>query len=119
MVKQRTKEDWSEEHIAKFWDWISQNEFWQSKYFTKQVGLGITNYISKYVKPKGKYLDYGCGSGHLLDLMTKKMTVKSWGIEYSPESLAIVNSKLQGRNSWMGCHQLSSFPSNFDSDFFN
>jgi SAM-dependent methyltransferase len=115
----KTQEHWDEKHISTFWDWVSGSPYWQSKYFTKQVGLGIKNFLNLKVNLKGSYLDYGCGSGHFLELMVKNPQLKCFGLEYSPNSRDLVSDKLKNQENWGRCEILTGFPSLYEENQFD
>lgn len=115
----KTQEFWTENHISIFWDWVSSSKYWQNKYFTNQLGRGIKRFIKSKIDLEGEYLDYGCGSGHLLELMISTDKLNCYGLEYSPQSQEIVSAKMKGKPNWKGCSILSKTPSDFKSNQFD
>lgn len=78
--------EWTEEKIKNFWDFASHSPSLSKRYFTDEVGDALLAFVESRVKITGLVLDYGSGSGHLLEkLITKKINCK--GADYSEESL--------------------------------
>lgn len=82
----RTAEDWSPEHVVKFWDWQSRQPRVQASYFSYQAGAAITNYLRLRGLLTGRILDYGCGPGYLVEQLARQ-GVEVWGADSSSESL--------------------------------
>lgn len=70
------------------------------------------------MKLTGYYLDYGCGSGQLLEIVIKQNSLICYGLDYSENSVQEVNKKIKS-NNWKGASLLRSFPSSYESDFFD
>ncbi len=114
----KTQQFWEERHINDFWNWVSQSEYWKTKYFTRQVGRGLVKFISKKIPKHLNHLDYGCGNGDLLNLLIKESRCLYYGLEYSEESAKLVESNMSGFDNWKGCSILKSFPSELEAEKF-
>lgn len=89
---------WDEKLIIKFWDYYSH---FPEKYFTYQFGGNIVNTLAKEVKPGSKILDYGCGTGFLIDHFLGK-AFDTYGADTSPASVQFVNEKYKNRTAFKG-----------------
>jgi len=114
----KTKEDWTLDQVADFWDWYSSKSRFRNRYFTASVGKGIKNFIKGKIKLSGKYLDYGSGTGHMLELMMAEKGLQCYGADFSENSVDDVNKKLNGDN-WNGAELLRELPSTLKSDGYD
>jgi ubiquinone/menaquinone biosynthesis C-methylase UbiE len=121
MSRHKTKlgEDWSLQNISDFWDWYSSKDYLQNNYFTSTASPGVVRFCKKNIKLKGRYLDFGCGSGQLLEQFSKETTLECYGADYSVESLSKVNDKLKNRKNWKGTTLIREYPFNFQSNTFD
>lgn len=92
------KLEWNNINIKKFWDFHSKNN--PQDFFTYQYGA----YISKLVKIKveDKVLDYGCGSGDLVDhlcLSSKNV----YGMDFATEAVHSVQERYKNNSSFNNC----------------
>lgn len=94
--------EWSDEKVARFWDFQNQYKPFEDTWFTKQVGSGIINFISKHVKIKGTVLDYGTGKGHLVEHILNLNSGEVFGFDFSQESKKNVDEKYQNRENYRG-----------------
>jgi ubiquinone/menaquinone biosynthesis C-methylase UbiE len=87
--------DWTEQNIADFWDWHSRSVSLQNQYFASVMAPGIVQYLKKKGLIKGDVLDYGCGTGHLLEQMVKIEGVNFYGLDFSADSIAATRETTQ------------------------
>ena len=90
--------DWTAEDIASFWDWQSINASRHGQYFTASMAPGIVRFLKKNNLLKGAVLDYGCGTGYLLEQMAKEKDVDLYGLDFSADSIAASKNRT-GHNS--------------------
>jgi 2-polyprenyl-3-methyl-5-hydroxy-6-metoxy-1,4-benzoquinol methylase len=89
---------WTQEMVSKFWDWQSQ---YPETYFTYQFGDAIAHCMRKYLRGRNSILDYGCGVGYLLKHLCQYGD-QIYGTDISPESVAKVNSLMEGVSGFSG-----------------
>lgn len=118
MVRKRTEIDWTDHHIARFWEWYGSSSIRDSSYFTAHVGKGIVRFIAESGILEGRVLDYGCGKGHLLNELLR-WNLECFGAELSPKATQDVNSAFQKNENWHGCRLIDGFTTDYPSDYFN
>jgi len=103
MIKYKRLE-WTSEQVSKFWDYESK---FPENYFSKQVGNNLAAYIKNSFPDKKTVLDFGCGPGFLMEYLIEK-DFQVAGLEFSKESLQIVNQKLSGNPNFSGAFEFDS-----------
>jgi 2-polyprenyl-3-methyl-5-hydroxy-6-metoxy-1,4-benzoquinol methylase len=110
--------DWTDEHVRQFWDWFGTSEAQAGMYFSFLSLDHILNILGSLKVLQGRYLDYGCGRGHLAGALLER-GLECGGIDLSPESRAIVNQK-QGKNkAWLGAVSPQEAPAHFPARSFD
>jgi SAM-dependent methyltransferase len=112
----KTEADWTLDHISAFWDWHAGSPRRQQNYFTSMVGGGIVRFMQRHVPLRGRLLDYGCGTGQLLEILAE-YPIDAYGLDFSPESVDLVEQRLRGRPNWRGA--VSGFPAPFSDQHFD
>lgn len=102
--------DWTPQTIARFFAWLGTNPHKKDIYFSLQVGTALVRFLEMADVLKGHVIDYGCGPGYLLDLLTEK-NIELHGADFSAEAVQIVNSRLAGRPRWNGVKLIRQMPS--------
>lgn len=90
--------NWTEENVAKFWDYTSQ---FPELYFTYRCGGSVVKKFKKYLKKDCNVLDYGCGTGFLIPHLLK-FGVNVMGLDFSDKSVESVNKKFSGEPYFKG-----------------
>jgi 2-polyprenyl-3-methyl-5-hydroxy-6-metoxy-1,4-benzoquinol methylase len=93
---------WDSSLVNKFWDKMSQDP---EKYFTYQFGAVIAKKLAKHVRPNGRVLDYGCGTGFLLPHLANQH-FQVFGTDTSPESVKFVNERFHEIHAFGGAKLL-------------
>src|SRR5579872_5709670 len=93
--------DWSDEHVRRFWDWFGTNAALRDLYFSYLALDHILNILSSIDVLRGKSLDYGCGGGHLVEAMLER-GLQCAAIDFSSESRKQVNEKHAAEKAWLG-----------------
>jgi len=111
--------DWTQEKISRIWDFYSRGD---NDYFSKSVGDSIIKLTKKKFTLQGKVIDFGCGSGHLIEKLIKEKMLSA-GFDLSEDSLHTVEEKFKTNPYFLGTFQSKSFPtkikdSSFDVVFF-
>jgi SAM-dependent methyltransferase len=102
--------EWTPQSIARFFGWMGTNPHKQDGYFSLQVGEALVRFLDLAGVLKGRVIDYGCGPGYLLNLLSEKK-VQLFGADFSAEAVDIVNQRLSGRPGWNGVKLIRSMPS--------
>jgi 2-polyprenyl-3-methyl-5-hydroxy-6-metoxy-1,4-benzoquinol methylase len=90
--------DWSDDHIDRFWDyWSCRPEV----YFSEAYGNSIVGFSASYLKPECRVLDFGCGTGGLIEALTDH-GYRTTGLEFSPRSRENVAERYSGRGDFEG-----------------
>jgi SAM-dependent methyltransferase len=118
MPIRKTGQDWTGEHVKRFWDWWAGNLHLQSEYFSLQVRKGVCNLLQFTGRLRGKVLDYGCGPGYLLEELASR-GLETCGADFSRDSIAATNRRLAGRNGWRGAVPIDAFRTSFDPQSFD
>lgn len=95
--------NWTPEKISNFWDYLSQ---FPEHYFTYQFGDILVDRMSKHLQGKHTVLDYGCGVGYLIPHLLKR-NLHVTGLEFSPQSIKIVNNKFASEKNFRGVYELN------------
>lgn len=91
---------WTPELVNKFWDGVAQTEL-DSLSFGKVAGPQFLELISDYLVPGGSHLDYGAGSGHVLQLLLDR-GLNAAGFDPSPERQALLLAKIGQHKNFLG-----------------
>ena len=102
--------EWTEPTIARFFARMGTNPYMKDVYFSLQVGKALVRFLDLARVIKGRVIDYGCGPGHLLDLLAEK-NVELHGADFSTEAVDIVNQRFAGKSGWNGVKLIRSMPS--------
>lgn len=109
---------WTDETVARFWDYWATRSVQDEAYFSFAVGEGLINLARWQGCLRGEVLDYGCAKGHL----TEKLLAEAVGVtavDFSPASIAALNARFAGRPNWRGGTALSSLPSSLPAESFD
>lgn len=103
MVK---KIQWTPELVNKFWDGVAQTEL-DNLSFGKVAGPQFLELISNYLVPSGTHLDYGAGSGHVLQLLLDR-GLNAAGFDPSPDRQALLLAKIGQHKNFLGVRDVDS-----------
>ncbi len=92
---------WTPEHIERFWDWWGSNPALSKHYFSKRNGEAVLDQIRRYVQFTGTVVDLGAGPGYIVDLLVGR-GVKTLAVDTSPDSLAILERRMEGLGNFLG-----------------
>jgi ubiquinone/menaquinone biosynthesis C-methylase UbiE len=118
-ISKKQPKDWKPFNIANFWNWISQNPASQTEYFTSGVGIGLVRLLRKQKMLKGKVLDYGCGAGHLLNLMVDEPTGDYYGLDFSPDSIEATRHRTNNSSRIKELLWIENLPCDFNNNQFD
>lgn len=95
--------DWSDVLIKRFWNYYSN---YPELYFTYQYGNNIVNQFSDHFNSNCKILDYGCGTGFLIEHLLKH-PVDVFGTDVSEDTVEFVNKKYNTIENFKGAFLLN------------
>ncbi len=91
---------WTPQLVNKFWDGVAQTEL-DNLSFGKVAGPNFIALISDYLAPGGRHLDFGAGSGHILQLLLDR-GLNAAGFDPSPDRQATLIEKIGAHKNFMG-----------------
>jgi 2-polyprenyl-3-methyl-5-hydroxy-6-metoxy-1,4-benzoquinol methylase len=91
---------WTPELVNKFWDGVAQTEL-DNLSFGKVAGPKFLELISRYLVPGGDHLDFGAGSGHVLQLLLDR-GLNAAGFDPSPDRQALLVAKIGQHKNFLG-----------------
>ena len=95
-------------------EWFRRNKKdLESEQANKAIDV-LVDWLTPFQKELSKILDIGCGSGHILNQMSKKLMVKGYGVEPSIEAVAYINSKFPSLHAKVGFGDDVPFKEKFD-----
>lgn len=97
---------WTPQLVNKFWDGVAQTEL-DNLSFGKVAGPKFLELISMYLVPGGSHLDFGAGSGHVLQLLLDR-GLNSAGFDPSPDRQALLVAKIGQHKNFLGIKGLDS-----------
>lgn len=118
-IVRKKPSDWTKEDIASFWDWQSKNRVRQQQYFTATMAPGIVKFLKKKGLLKGNVLDYGCGTGNLLEQMLNQSDADFYGVDFSVESIEETRKKTANKYNLKELVVIDNLPTPFKDEQFN
>lgn len=92
--------EWTQDLVNKFWDGVAQTEL-DSLSFGKVAGPQFLELISKYLVEGRTYLDFGAGSGHVLQLLLDR-GLHAAGFDPAPDRHSRLIEKIGRHNNFLG-----------------
>lgn len=91
--------EWTDEKIARLWNYYSKTVRFNASYFTKSLGSEILKLAAKILPPwhQKVILDYGCGAGFLYEHIVKlALPIQEYiGLDFSDKSIEALQCKSQ------------------------
>lgn len=97
---------WTPQLVNKFWDGVAQTEL-DNLSFGKVAGPKFLELINKYLSPDGSHLDFGAGSGHVLQLLLNR-GLNAAGFDPSPDRQALLVAKIGQHKNFLGIKSVDS-----------
>lgn len=97
---------WTPQLVNKFWDGVAQTEL-DNLSFGKVAGPQFLELISNYLVPGGSCLDFGAGSGHMLQLLMDR-GLNAAGYDPSPDRQALLLAKIGQHQNFLGVKGVDS-----------
>ncbi|MCS7232330.1 MAG: methyltransferase domain-containing protein [Elusimicrobiota bacterium] len=106
---------WTKEKIKNFWaTYQTLPEFVQTKFLPEEFYRNLLNYTKKFITPKGKVLDIGCGVGKLVANLFRE-GYEVYGVDVSDVNIENLKIKLPHIKFFVG--EITKLP--FDDNFFD
>jgi 2-polyprenyl-3-methyl-5-hydroxy-6-metoxy-1,4-benzoquinol methylase len=94
-------------NTTSYWDYIFKQEGWKHQRFYP----ALYGRVCDLVPENSKVVDIGCGTGVLLDMLTKKRHVRGYGIDFSEEAINRLKQKwLEGEVKDVRDLKMNHFP---------
>jgi 2-polyprenyl-3-methyl-5-hydroxy-6-metoxy-1,4-benzoquinol methylase len=104
------RNDWSPEHVRRYWEWVSSNPYLHKIYFSRQVAGQLATILDAAGLLNGKILDYGCGPGYFVKYLAD-MKMDVMGADFSSESIDSHHSRGDTRHlNLININNLSTVP---------
>jgi SAM-dependent methyltransferase len=110
--------EWNPEQVRRYWNWLGHNPFNQSTYFSFRVGRGVVRFLDAAGLLRGRILDFGCGTGHLLKELLGR-GLDCYGADSSDEAVARVNKDFSAFSNWHGAELTGRFTTSHPDHFFD
>ncbi len=110
--------EWNPERIRRYWNWLGHNPFNQATYFSFRVGRGVVRVLDAAGILRGRVLDFGCGTGHLLKELLGR-GLECYGADSSDEAVARVNQDFSALANWRGAELTERFATRHPDHFFD
>ena len=112
--------DWTDEKVARFWNFRNNYKPYDATWFTLQAGYGVLKLANKQHALKGKILDYGTGKGYLIGhLLENYPATELYACDFTDSLVNEVGKKYADKKAFKGCKLLTQLPSDYEQDFFD
>jgi SAM-dependent methyltransferase len=102
---------WDDEKISRLWDYYSRTPPYSDIYFSKVVGDRVI-LTSDLPMQALDVIDFGCGPGFMWDhIRTLRPNWRYVGLDFSPDSVAALQTKAHGHAGFGGAHHIKQLPS--------
>ena len=111
--------EWDDRKVSNLWNYYSRTPPYCNVYFAKIFGKYILKKTDLPLNQNLTILDFGCGPGYLWDhLCYLKAHWNYTGIDFSKNSIKILNKKGNGHTQFKTANLIQSFPVNIcDASF--
>lgn len=112
--------EWTDEKIARFWNFRNNNMNFDQTWFTEQVGDAVLKFVNKKAPIKGKVLDYGTGKGFLVEhLLNGYPGIEVYACDFTDTVAAGTGEKYKNRPQFKGCKHISKLPTDYTDASFD
>ena len=92
--------EWTPELVNQFWDGVAQTRLDELS-FGRVAGPVFLDLIAKFLYPEGRHLDYGAGSGHIIQLMADR-GYRTAGFDPSPDRQSALMRRVGNHRNFLG-----------------
>jgi len=88
--------NWTDATVSSLWDYYSNNKSYSDQYFAKQFGAHIVRFAHKHIPTSphaGVVIDYGCGTGYLIQYLMDQKFERVIGVDFSKQSICEARSQ--------------------------
>lgn len=101
---------WTRGKIARFWNQYAAVAVRDQLYFSRTIGPSLLRTVRRHgVSLAGNILDFGCGPGHLLELLAK-YGGSYQGVDFSKVSVDAAHRRLRGRRGFAAVAAVDALP---------
>ena len=100
--------NWTDDSVERFWNYYATQT--KISYFAQQVGRDVFRIAQKHIAFKGNVLDYGCGKGHLIDVLLENGLTNIYGADFSLDSVEHVKKSFADRKGFNAGYVLTELP---------
>ncbi|MEO6671552.1 MAG: class I SAM-dependent methyltransferase [Ferruginibacter sp.] len=112
--------EWTDEKVARFWNFRNTYTPYDNTWFTQQVGSAVLKLANEKSHLKGNILDYGTGKGYLIGhLLENFPAVELFACDFTDSLAHEVDQKYKDYKAFNGCKLLTQLPSSYENDFFD
>jgi 2-polyprenyl-3-methyl-5-hydroxy-6-metoxy-1,4-benzoquinol methylase len=104
--------EWTREKSSRWWDETSSRH--QDRYFSQRYGaalIGLVQLFGVRNLRRSQVLDFGCGSGYLLDALLSR-NIPCAGADFSEDSVSVVEKRLGDNTLFQGVQLVRGLPTN-------
>src|SRR6185369_18084315 len=88
--------EWTDEKVARFWDFRNKYQPFDDTWFTRQAGDMVLKWANSQYPIKGRVLDYGTGKGFLIQhLLNKFPGAAIFGCDFTGSMATEVDAKFK------------------------
>ena len=92
--------EWTPELVNRFWDGVAQTRLDELS-FGRVAGPVFLDLVAKFLYPEGRHLDYGAGSGHIIQLMADR-GYRTAGFDPSPDRQSALMRRVGNHRNFLG-----------------
>lgn len=110
---------WSDEKVARLWDYYSKHPPFSEAYFSKAFGDQLLRHA---LLPSRSLhvLDFGCGPGHMWDHISRlRHNWRYSALDFSPRSVEEVKRKAEGHPQFVEAMLVRRLPSEYQTASFD
>lgn len=112
--------EWTDEKIARFWNFRNDFKMFDETWFTEQVGDAVLKFVNKKSPIKGKVLDYGTGKGFLVQhLLNMFPQVEVNACDFTTGVAEVTAEKFNNNSQFKGCLHITKLPSAYTDNYFD
>lgn len=110
---------WTDEKIARFWDYQSRSPIGSARYFTSMLGDALVRFALHHVSLRGRICDFGAGKGHLIRHLIDLTPAEVHAVEFSPDSERAIRERFAGEPRYRGCALVRDGRTDSEARFFD